>query len=162
MTHLHEMSRMSAPYKLRKREIWVILANNNGFFLSICDALKPKITILRPEIGSILVRNDISHDCDLIITQLRMNIISCFWCHIKAPAVCDPMVQSTPYCIFLHENRYVQMGHKFEKLRIYELLLSLGTSGNATYVKKYDFRWRHLHPLGQNDVSGKYHTYLRR
>ena len=53
MTHLHEMSRMLAPYKLRKWAICMIWANNSEFcFWSNFDALKPRITILRPEMGS--------------------------------------------------------------------------------------------------------------
>ena len=53
MTHLHEMSRMSAAYKLRKCAICMIWANNSEFcFFSEFDALKPRITILRPEMGS--------------------------------------------------------------------------------------------------------------
>ena len=36
----------------------------------------------------------------MIITRLRINTISCSWCHIKAPAMCYIMVPSTPYCIF--------------------------------------------------------------
>ena len=47
VTHLHEMSRMSAPYKLRKWAICMIWV-----FLSNFDALKPRITILRSEIDS--------------------------------------------------------------------------------------------------------------
>ena len=36
----------------------------------------------------------------MIITQLRINIITCSWCHIKAPALCYPLVPLTPYYIF--------------------------------------------------------------
>ena len=43
VTHLHEISRMSAPYKLRKWEICMIWANNSKF------SSKPRIIILRPE-----------------------------------------------------------------------------------------------------------------
>ena len=67
VTHLHEMSRMSAPYKLRKWAMCMIWANNSEFcLLSNFDALKPRITTLRPEwvYAPILVENDISHDCD--------------------------------------------------------------------------------------------------
>ena len=53
VTHLHEMGRMSAPYKLRKWAICMIWANNSEFcFLSNFDALKPGITILRSEMDS--------------------------------------------------------------------------------------------------------------
>ena len=53
VTHLHEMSRMSAPYKLRKKAICMIWANNSEFcFLSNVDALKPRIIISRPDMGS--------------------------------------------------------------------------------------------------------------
>ena len=34
----------------------------------------------------------------MIITQLRINIILCFWCHMKAPPVGYLMVPSTLYC----------------------------------------------------------------
>ena len=47
------MSRMSAPYKLRNWAICMIWANIGEFcFLSNFDALKPRIIILRPEMGS--------------------------------------------------------------------------------------------------------------
>ena len=53
VTHLHKMSRMAAPYKLRKWEICMIWTNNRGFcFLSNFDVLKPRVIILRPEICS--------------------------------------------------------------------------------------------------------------
>ena len=53
VTHMHKMSRMSAPYKLRKWAICMIWANNNDFFfLSNFDVLKPSIIILRLEISS--------------------------------------------------------------------------------------------------------------
>ena len=37
VTHLHEKSRMSAPYKLRKWAICKMWANNSDFFLSNFD-----------------------------------------------------------------------------------------------------------------------------
>ena len=47
--HLHEMS----PYKLRKWAICMIWANNSEFsFFAKFDALKPRITISSPEMGS--------------------------------------------------------------------------------------------------------------
>ena len=51
VAHLHEMSRMLAPYKLRKWAICMIWTNNSDF-LSNFDVLKPRIIILRPETGS--------------------------------------------------------------------------------------------------------------
>ena len=53
VTHLHKMSRMSALYQLRKWAICMIWADNSEFcFLSNFDVLKPRITILRSEMGS--------------------------------------------------------------------------------------------------------------
>ena len=53
VTHLLVMSRISALYKLRKWAICMIWANNSEFcFLSNFDALKPRIIILMPEMGS--------------------------------------------------------------------------------------------------------------
>ena len=40
------------------------------------------------------------------ITQLRISIISCSWCHIKAPALCYPMVHYLYILLFRHETRY--------------------------------------------------------
>ena len=51
----------------------------------------------------------------MIITQLRINIISCSWSHIKAPALCYQMVPLTPYCFFRHETRYVQINIYVDK-----------------------------------------------
>ena len=54
VTILHEMSRMSAPYKLRKWAIFYLLIMENFVFLSNFDdltCLKPAIIILRPEMG---------------------------------------------------------------------------------------------------------------
>ena len=53
MTHLKEMSRMSASYELRKWSRCMVWAKNNEFcILSNFDTLKPGIVILRPEMGS--------------------------------------------------------------------------------------------------------------
>ena len=53
VTHLHELSRISAPYNFKKWAICMIWANIGEFcFLSNFDALKPRISILRPEMGS--------------------------------------------------------------------------------------------------------------
>ena len=53
VTHLHDISRMSAPYKLRKWAICMIWADNCEFkFLSNFNTLKHRMIILRPEMKS--------------------------------------------------------------------------------------------------------------
>ena len=53
VTHLHEMSRVWAPDKLRKWAICMIWVNNVEYcFLSNFNALKLRIIILGPEVGS--------------------------------------------------------------------------------------------------------------
>ena len=38
--------------------------------------------------------------CSGLLSDTPGLIISCSWCHIKAPAPCYPMVPLTPYFIF--------------------------------------------------------------
>ena len=52
VTHRREMTRMSAPYKLRENGRHASYGLNMAIFLSNFVASKPRINILRPEMGS--------------------------------------------------------------------------------------------------------------